>query len=115
MDCTKFKEELFASINAYETKVPKRLNGQLVAFPSSLFSETIEDMQSYITDELRQLTLANKLLLIEELCQKDQLVFLDIETTEEEKDGKIIITYYGWDVNKKCTTTLKIEVKPKTR
>ena len=111
MDYEKFKDELFASINAYETKVPKRLNGQLVAFPSSLFSETIEDMQSYITDELRQLTLANKLLLIEELCQKDKLVFLDIETTEEEKDGKIIITYYGWDVNKKSTTCNQKKIK----
>lgn len=115
MEYSKFKEELFASINAYQTKMPKRLNGQLVAFPSSLFSETIEDMTAFITDELRQLTLVNKLLLIEELCQKDKLVFLDIEMTEEEKDGKVIITYYGWDIGKECATSFKIEVKPKTR
>lgn len=115
MEYSKFKEELFASINSYQTKMPERLNGQLVAFPSSLFSETIEDMTAFISDELKQLTLANKLLLIEDLCQKDRLVFLDIEMTEEEKDGKIIITYYGWDIGKKCTTSFKIEVKPQKK
>lgn len=109
-----FKTELFEKLHAYEKCVKERRSGELLAVPSTLFSEKIDDITSYITEELKQLVYVESFILIESLCNSESLVFLDAEKKIEEVNGVIVITYYGWDIQRNCQTPLVLRITPKS-
>lgn len=115
MTTEKFKTELFEKLHAYEKCVNERKSGELLAIPSSLFSESIDDITIFVTDELKEVVYIESYILIESLCNKERLVFLDAKKKVEEINGEIVVTYYGWDIQNNCQTPMVIRMKPKIK